>query len=125
MENIKYFHNEVILTGRLTRKPETRELNSGKRINNFTLATPLRHITANSWDTGYFAVVAWDQLAGDMSLYFDQGDKITVKGRLNFRKYKDKDGNSRSITEIIANEVYIDTLKNPPEFEEENKRKEE
>lgn len=117
---LKFFQNDVTITGRMVREPITKQLSSGKRINAFSIATPLYRDNNGKWETGYFNVVAWDQLAGDVSLYISQGEKITVKGRLNYRRYQTQNGEWKSITEIIAKDIFInDDLKKLKDMQEE------
>ena len=119
---MKRNHNIVILTGRLTKKPELKILNSGHKLVNDSIATPLFMDRTGSFKSGFFPIVAWDDQAADLALHTDKGDMITIEGKLNYREYETKDGYKRNIVEIIVNNyIPIDVagLTKPYETEKE------
>ena len=95
--------NIVGISGRLTRDPELRTTQSGKQVTSFTLA--VNGYREN--DTSFIDVVAWNKTAEIVSSYTHKGDLLTVSGRLQQRKYEDKSGNSRSVVEVIAQDVQL------------------
>ena len=100
--------NKVILSGRLTDKPELRYTKSDIPVASFTLAVE-RSFT-NSYgdkDTDFVPIVAWRQLAEICQQYLRQGDKPTVIGRLQIRSYTAEDGSSRRRCEVIAEEIEL------------------
>ena len=95
--------NIVGISGRLTRDPELRTTQSGKQVTSFTLAVN----AYKEEDTSFIEVVAWNKTAEIVSSYTHKGDLLTVSGRLQQRKYEDKSGNSRSVIEVIAQDVQL------------------
>lgn len=95
--------NIVGISGRLTRDPELRTTTSGKQVTSFTLAVN----AYKEEDTSFIDVVAWNKTAEVVASYTHKGDLLTVSGRLQQRKYEDKSGNSRSVIEVIAQDVQL------------------
>lgn len=95
--------NKTILMGRLVRDPEVRYTQTSKMVVSFTLAVN-RRIEEG---TDFFNIVAWNKTGEFVSKYFKKGIQVLVNGRLRNRTYETKDGNKRTITEIIAEEVYF------------------
>jgi single-strand DNA-binding protein len=103
--------NKVILIGNLGADPEVRYMPSGQAIANIRLAT------AESWrdkETGenqerteWHRVVFFGRQAEVVKEYLRKGSQIYVEGRLQTRKWQDKDGQDRYNTEIIANEMQM------------------
>lgn len=101
--------NEVVLMGRLTRDPEIRKTSNDVSVCSFSIACE-RDIASkqtNERETDYFDIVAWRSTADFVGKYFAKGRMIIVKGRLQKRNYEDKDGNKRSVIEVIADSVYF------------------
>jgi len=57
----------------------------------------------------YFTVVAWRNLAEDAANILEKGMRVVVSGRLEQRSYEDKEGNKRSVVELIADEIGVST----------------
>jgi single-strand DNA-binding protein len=99
--------NKVILIGNLGNDPDVRYTSGGSPVANISLAT------AESWrdkETGdmqerteWHRVVFFSRLAEIVSEYLRKGSKVYVEGRLQTRKWQDRDGNDRYSTEIVAN----------------------
>lgn len=98
--------NKVILVGNLGKDPETRYMPNGEAVANITLAT------TESWKdkngekqekTEWHRVTFYRKLAEIVGEYLKKGSSIYVEGRLETRKWQDKEGNDRYTTEIIAN----------------------
>ena len=101
--------NEVLLMGRLTREPDIRKTSNYVSVCSFSIACE-RDIASkqtNERETDYFDIVAWRSTADFVGKYFAKGRMIIVKGRLQKRNYEDKDGNKRSVIEVIADSVYF------------------
>ena len=97
--------NKVLLTGRLTRDPELRQLASGKSVATFGIAT-------NEYRTGqekseFHTVVAWDKLAQICAQYLGKGQQVGIDGRLQTRHWDDDQGKRHWRTEIVASTVEI------------------
>lgn len=100
--------NRITLTGRLTHDPELHTTQSGISVVTFAIANQRNYKnSAGERDTDFFNVTAWRSTAEFITQYFSKGSLITVDGRLESRKYTDKDGNNRVAIEIIADNVYF------------------
>lgn len=96
--------NRINLMGRLTKDPELRATNSNKPVATFTLAVD-RDFGEKATD--FINVVAWNQTANFVKNYFGKGQMMTVSGRLQSRKWEDRDGNKRTEWEVVADAVYF------------------
>ena len=94
--------NKAILNGRLTKVPELKQTNSGKSVCGFTIAVDR---SRDREKTDFIPIVAWGKTAEFVNQWFGKGDLITIVGRIEVRNYEDKNGNKRTATEIIAEEV--------------------
>ena len=94
--------NKAILNGRLTSAPELKQTNSGKSVCGFTIAVGRNR---DREKTDFIPIVAWGKTAEFVNQWFGKGDLITIVGRIEVRNYEDKNGNKRTATEIIAEEV--------------------
>jgi single-strand DNA-binding protein len=106
--------NKVQIIGNLGADPEMRALPSGAGVTNFRVAVSRnrRGTDGNMVDeTEWFRVVAFDsgayKLAEICNQYLRKGHKVYVEGRLQSRKYTDKDGLERTSVEIIAGEMLM------------------
>jgi len=100
--------NKVILIGRLGKDPETRYMTSGEAVTNCTLAT------SENWKdksgekqekTEWHNLVFYRRLAEIAGEYLKKGSQIFVEGKLQTRKWQDKEGKDRYTTEIVVNEM--------------------
>ena len=101
--------NHITIMGRLTRDPELRRTSSGIAVASFTVAVD-RDITnkeSGEKETDFIECVAWRQTGEFVSKHFTKGRMIVVSGRLQIRKWNDKDGNKRSTAEVVADNVYF------------------
>ena len=100
--------NRIDIMGRLVRDPELRQTNGGKPVASFTLAVDRdRKNQSGEKETDFIDVVAWNATAEFVSKYFSKGRLAVVSGRLQMRKWQDKDGNNRISAEIVADSVYF------------------
>ena len=100
--------NKIILMGRLTRDPELRRTQSGTAVASFTMAVDRDYKSQDGErETDFIDVVAWRGTGEFVSKYFTKGRMAVVEGRLQVRDWKDKDGNKRRSTEVIADNVYF------------------
>jgi len=102
--------NKVILMGRLTRDPELRSTQTGVSVASFTLAVDRGYSRNN--DSGqqtadFISIVAWRNTAEFVSKWFRKGQMVAVSGRLQVRSWKDRDGNNRTTTEVVADECFF------------------
>jgi single-strand DNA-binding protein len=96
--------NHITIMGRLTKDVELRRTNTGTAVASFTLAVDRDF---GEKETDFIDVVAWRQTAEFVSKYFSKGRMAVVSGRLQIRKWNDKDGNKRSTAEVVADNVYF------------------
>lgn len=94
--------NKTILTGRLTADIEIRQTQSGLAVTSFTLAVKRPR---DKDTTDFINCVAWRQQAEFLGRYFKKGDPLEVVGTLTSRSYEDKDGNKRTVFEIVCDDV--------------------
>ena len=101
--------NRIILMGRLTRDPELRHTQTGTAVASFSLAVDrdFKDKQTGERSTDFIDVVAWRQTGEFVSRYFTKGRMAVVEGRLQSRKYTDRDGNSRTAFEVVADNVYF------------------
>ena len=100
--------NKVILIGNLGRDPEVRHLESGTVIAKFPMATNENYRDkSGEWQkiTQWHDIVAWRNLAEKVERDLKKGSLVYVEGKLTHRKYQDKDGIDRYITEVVANVI--------------------
>jgi single-strand DNA-binding protein len=100
--------NSITLVGRLTRDPELRSTASGLSVASLRLAyTQSRKSASGQWEeeAGYIDVTVFGNQADTVTKFLAKGRQIVVQGRLDFRQWKTDEGESRSATQIIANQV--------------------
>ena len=103
--------NKVILVGNLGADPETRYTAGGSAVSNVRLATTDAWKDKQSGEqqerTEWHRVVFWGRLAEIAAEYLRKGSQIYVEGRIQTRKWQDKDGQDRWSTEIVGNEMQM------------------
>lgn len=105
--------NTITLLGRLVRDPELRRTGSGVAVANFTIAVDRDYAGPNKEkETDFIDCVAWRNTGEFISKYFSKGSMIAVKGRLEMRKWTDKDGNNRRNAEVNVENAYFGGAKN-------------
>jgi single-strand DNA-binding protein len=103
--------NKAMLIGRLGADPEMRFTAGGKAVTSFRVAT------GSSWtdkatgekneSTEWHSIVVWDKLAEICNQYLVKGSKVYIEGRLQTRKWEDRDGNDRYTTEIVLQDMIM------------------
>ena len=100
--------NKVILIGRLGRDPETRYMPNGEAVCNFSVAT------SEAWNdrngqrqekTEWHNITMYRRLAEIAGQYLKKGSQVYLEGKIQSRKYTDKNGVERTAYDIIANEM--------------------
>lgn len=100
--------NKIIVMGRMTADPELRSTASGKNVTSFTLAVDRDFKGQNNErEADFINCVAWNGTADFVTRYFHKGSMAVVAGRLQTRKYETQDGQKRTATEVIAENVYF------------------
>ena len=100
--------NKVILVGRLGRDPETRYMPNGDAITNFSLATDEQWRDRNGerqTRTEWHNVSLYGKLGEIANQYLRKGSQVFIEGKIQSRKYTDKDGIERMAYNIIGNEM--------------------
>ena len=100
--------NKVILIGNLGSDPEVRYSQNGKAVANFRIATTetwKKQDGSKEEQTEWHRIVAFGRLGEICGEYLAKGSKVYVEGRLQTRKWQDRDGNDRYTTEIVAREM--------------------
>lgn len=102
--------NKVQLIGNLGNDPEIIQLETGKTVAKFNIATNETYTNKNGekvTDTQWHNVVAWGKTAQIIEKYVTKGKEVAIEGKLTSRSYDDKEGNKRYITEIVCNELLM------------------
>lgn len=104
--------NEICLMGRLTANPELKKTQSGVEVCSITLACD-RDVKDSNGNKGcdFIDVVIWRGKAKFFCDWFHKGDLAIVRGRLQSRKWTDKNGQNRTYWEVQADEVYFGNTK--------------
>lgn len=98
--------NKITLIGNLTHDPEIRSTQSGITVCAFTIAVSRRFAGADGErPTDYFRINAWRQLGESCGRYLAKGRKVAVVGELQARLYEAKDGSTRMVLDVQADEV--------------------
>ena len=101
--------NHITVMGRLTRDPELRTTQSGVSVASFTVACDRDFGGRDGGEkqTDFIDCVAWRSTGEFVSKFFHKGSMIVVSGRLQSRKWQDREGNNRTNWEINADNVYF------------------
>jgi single-strand DNA-binding protein len=108
--------NKATLIGNLGADPEVRTVSSGTKVAEFSVATSRQWTDRNGQQqekTEWHRVVAWgysaekEGLAGVAERFLKKGDRVFIEGQIEYRSYEDKDGNTRYVTEIRANDMIM------------------
>ncbi len=102
--------NKVQIIGHLGRDPEMRYTPSGKPVTTFTVAVSRTWNTNDGErhnETEWFNIVAFGSLAETCKQYLNKGRQVYVDGRLQTRRWDDKEGVKHTSVEIVANEMIM------------------
>jgi single-strand DNA-binding protein len=108
--------NKIMLIGNLGRDPELNVTQEGTPVTKFSLAVSRNTKTSTGErekETEWFNIIAWRQLAEICERYLHKGSKVYIEGRLQTRKYTDKNGVERTAVEVIANDMQMLDSKAP------------
>ena len=97
--------NNICITGRLTSAPEIKKTTSGVSVCSVSIAVDRDYKVNGEKATDFIPCIFWRGTAEFVGKYFEKGDMIAVVGSLESRKYKDKDGNKRTVWEVKADKV--------------------
>ncbi len=100
--------NKVMLIGNLGADPETRFTQDGTCVCNLRLATTEKFKNRNGEQqerTEWHRIVLWGRLGEIANQYLSKGSRVYIEGKIETRKWQDRDGNDKYTTEIRANEM--------------------
>ena len=97
--------NNVTLSGRTTKEIETKTLDSGKKLANFTLAVDRR--TKEGKTADFIDCVAWGKTAEVLETYVRKGNMVGVVGSIQTRSYEDREGNKRKAVEVLVDKIEL------------------
>lgn len=101
--------NKAILIGNLGKDPEIRTLESGVSVATIVIATSERYKDRTTGElkesTDWHNIVLWRGLADIAQKYLRKGNQVYIEGKIKTRSYTDKEGNTRYITEIVADNL--------------------
>lgn len=103
--------NHIDIMGRLTKDVELRRTNSDTAVASFTVAVDRDFTEKGKKETDFIECVAWRHTAEFVNSYFKKGNMAIVSGRLQIRKWEDKNGNKRTSPEVVADNVYFGEAK--------------
>ena len=96
--------NTINLIGNICNDLELKQTEKGKSVMTFNLAVKRPHTKDT---TDFIPLVVWEQPAEYLSRYAHKGSKIGVSGKLTSRQYEDKNGNKRTVFEVVCDSVEI------------------
>ena len=97
--------NNICITGRLTSSPEIKNTTNGISVCSVSIAVDRDYKVNGEKATDFIPCIFWRGTAEFVGKYFNKGDMIAIVGSLESRKYKDKDGNNRTVWEVKADKV--------------------
>lgn len=107
MNNLR---NQVQLMGRLGQDPEIINLESGKKLAKFSLATNDYYTTAKGEkveNTDWHNIVAWGKTADIIENHVTKGQEVVIGGKLSTRSYETKEGDKRYVTEVVCSNLVM------------------
>ena len=103
--------NQIVLVGRLTKDPEVKETDTGKKVSHITLAVPRSYKNSDGeYESDFINCTLWTGIAENTAEYCHKGDLLGVKGRIETRSYE-KDDERKFVSEVIAEKVTFLTNK--------------
>ena len=98
--------NQLVVIGRLVRKPELRKTENGRNVTNITLAVPRGFKNSQGeYDTDYIDCTLWSSVAETTTEYCNKGDLLGVKGRVQTRRIETEDEKALHVTEVVGEKV--------------------
>jgi single-strand DNA-binding protein len=102
--------NKVQLIGNLGNDPEIINLETGKKLAKFSVATNESYKNAEGekiTDTQWHNIVAWGKTADIIEKYVTKGKEVAIEGKLTSRSYETKTGEKRYVTEVVCSELLL------------------
>jgi single-strand DNA-binding protein len=104
------FRNHVQLIGNIGEDPKITNLDSGKKVARFQMATNERYKNAKGetvQNTDWHTIVAWGRTAEIVEQFGAKGREVGITGKLKSRHFETKEGTMRYVTEVVANEILL------------------
>jgi single-strand DNA-binding protein len=101
-------YNKAVIVGRVSQAPDLRSTSSGQSVATMGVATNriwVDHDGTKHEEAQFHTVVIWGKLAETSAAFLTKGTTVLVEGRIETRSWEDKDGNTRKVTEIIAENI--------------------
>lgn len=102
--------NKVQLIGNVGNEPEITNLESGKKVAKFSIATNEFYKNSNGekeQNTQWHNIVAWGKIAEIVEKYVGKGKEVALEGKLTSRSYETKEGEKRYVTEVVVDEILL------------------
>lgn len=96
--------NHITIMGRLTADTELRRTNTGKAVCSFTIACDK---PGKDNGASFIPCVAWEKTGEFINQYFSKGSAIVLEGRIESRQYETKDGQKRTVLELVASQAHF------------------
>ena len=103
--------NHSTIMGRLTKNPELRRTTTGKAVCSFDIACDK---PGKDNGASFIPCVAWEKTGEFINQYFTKGSAIVVEGRLESRQYDSKDGQKRTVLEVVVSQAHFCGKKEAP-----------
>lgn len=100
-------YNRATLIGRLTETPELKRTKSDIPVSTFSIAVDRPTAKGEEKVTDFINIVCWRKAAELVCRWFAKGDMVGIEGKINTRKYEDKNGNKRTAFEVVADSVFF------------------
>jgi len=100
--------NRVILAGNLASDPQLKETSNGKAMTVFPVAVNKQWRSQDGEkhkETAYFRIIVWNAAAETCARYLKKGGAVLVEGRLQTRSYKNRDGQTQYVTQVVGDQV--------------------
>lgn len=111
--------NQIVLVGRLVKKPEVKELESGKKVCNITVACPRSFNNSDGeYETDFIECKLFDGNAVNTAEYCKKGDIVGIKGRLQTSTLEKEDGTKTYKMDVVAEKLTFLTSKKSDEESE-------
>lgn len=107
---MKDLRNRVQLIGNLGMDPEVKNFDGGNKLAKFSVATSQSYVNNKGEkvkDTQWHNIIAWGKLAETAEKYLKKGSEVALEGKIVYRTYDGKDGQTKYMTEIVLNEFMM------------------
>ncbi|MWW26035.1 single-stranded DNA-binding protein [Algibacter lectus] len=102
--------NKVQLIGNVGNEPDITNLESGKKVAKFSIATNESYKDSKGekvTNTQWHNIVAWGKIAEIVEKYVGKGKEVALEGKLTSRSYETKEGEKRYVTEVVVDEILL------------------